>query len=173
MNIYPRLLQSNVDVYKSSVKLLFNKYNDETLETFVKRFIRDEDPALIPAFELILISADPNDLENREMNQMMRSYDGLSTEKKMLIPTFLYGDRYSNGLKNYELLSQFGINLLQGNENEIKNELLKALNNTALQRIERRHDFQQMLRQLKDLIIESINNQGREYKALQRALNEL
>lgn len=164
------------NVYITSIKLLFKKYNDETLEAFVKRFIRDDDPALTPAFELVLLSVNPNNLKDQEINQLIKSFEGSSLEKKTLILSFLYGGRFTNGFNNYELLSEFGSNVLRDTDNEIKSKFLVILNNhKALHHLDRRPRFQQMLRQLETLILDTIDNQrerGR-FITLERTLNEL
>ncbi|WP_245539747.1 hypothetical protein [Psychroflexus tropicus] len=170
------LERTEKDIYMASMRLLFNKYNEDTLEAFVKRFIKDKDSALTPAFEVVLLSVNPNNVEDQVINRMISSFERSGVEKKSLILSFLYGGSYKKGLNNYKLLSQFGSNVLRGNDNEVKIELLKVLNNhKPLHRIEKSQDAQQMFRQLKDLIIESINNQTRNLRLnrLERALNEL
>lgn len=171
------LKQGEKNVYIASVKLLFEKYKFDSIEKYAMQFLRDENPELMPGYEFILSSINPNDLDENQIRKIKRAIQNTSILKKKLILHFLFGKPYSPGLKDYELLTNLGLEIFRNPEEEIKTTLLEIL--SASHRVQRLHMNPQatnMYIALAPAIITAIENQNQDrnrFGRLHQVLNDL
>jgi len=171
------LKQGEKNVYIASVKLLFEKYKFDSIERYTMQFLRDENPELMPGYEFILSSTNPNDLDENQIRRIKRSIQNTGILKKKLILHFLFGKPYSPGLKDYELLTNLGLEIFRNPEEEIKTTLLEIL--SASHRVQRLHMNPQatnMYIALAPAIITAIENQNQDrnrFGRLHQVLNDL
>jgi hypothetical protein len=166
------LKQVEKNVYIASVKLLFEKYKFDSIEKYAMQFLRDENPELMPGYEFILSSINPNDLDEKQIRRIS-SIQNTGILKEKLILHFLFGNPYSPspGLKNYELLTNLGLKIFGNSSEEIKTTLLKIL--SASHRIQRLHMNPQatnMYIALSRAIITAIENQNQDRNRFYRLL---
>jgi hypothetical protein len=167
------LKQGEKNVYIASVKLLFEKYKFDSIEKYAMQFLRDENPELMPGYEFILSSINPNDLDENQIRKI-RSIQNTGILKKKLILHFLFGNPYSPGLEGYELLTNLGLKIFGNSSEEIKTTLLKIL--SASHRIQRLHMNPQatnMYIALAPAIITAIENQNQDRNRFDRLLQVL
>ena len=168
--------QGEKNVYIASVKLLFEKYKFDSIEKYAMQFLRDENPELMPGYEFILSSINPNDLDENQIRKI-RSIQNTGILKKKLILHFLFGNPYSPGLEDYELLTNLGLEIFRNPEEEIKTTLLEIL--SASHRVQRLHMNPQatnMYIALAPAIITAIENQNQDrnrFGRLHQVLNDL
>ncbi len=129
-NMLP-LGRGEAQVYKSSLKLLFARYHFDDLVMYVKEFRRDENPELLPAYELVLSSADVNELGENVIQGFFRELrNSLDTdvEKNKLLIHFLFGSHplAFKGLNDYPLLINQGVYIFDNAINELRRELVKS-----------------------------------------------
>ena len=168
------LKQGEKNVYIASVKLLFEKHKFDSIEKYAMQFLRDENPELMPGYEFILSSINPNDLDENQIRKIKRSVQNTSILKKKLILHFLFGKPYSPGLKDYELLTNLGLEIFGNPEEEIKTTLLEIL--SASHRVQRLHMNPQatnMYIALAPAIITAIENQNQDRNRFDRLLQVL
>jgi len=161
------LKQGEKNVYIASVKLLFEKHKFDSIEKYAMQFLRDENPELMPGYEFILSSINPNDLDENQIRKIKRAIQNTSILKKKLILHFLFGKPYSPGLKDYELLTNLGLEIFGNPEEEIKTTLLEIL--SASHRVQRLHMNPQatnMYIALSPAIITAIENQNQDRRFL-------
>jgi len=167
------LKQGEKNVYIASVKLLFEKYKFDSIEKYAMQFLRDENPELMPGYEFILSSINPNDLDENQIRKI-RSIQNTGILKKKLILHFLFGNPYSPGLEDYELLTNLGLEIFRNPEEEIKTTLLEIL--SASHRVQRLHMNPQatnMYIALAPAIITAIENQNQDRNRFDRLLQVL
>ena len=170
------LKQGEKNVYIASVKLLFEKHKFDSIEKYAIQFLRDENPELMPGYEFILSSINPNDLDENQIRKI-RSIQNTGILKKKLILHFLFGNPYSPGLEDYELLTNLGLEIFRNPEEEIKTTLLEIL--SASHRVQRLHMNPQatnMYIALAPAIITAIENQNQDrnrFGRLHQVLNDL
>jgi len=167
------LKQGEKNVYIASVKLLFEKYKFDSIERYTMQFLRDENPELMPGYEFILSSTNPNDLDENQIRRIIRSIQNTSILKEKLILHFLFGTPYppSPGLRDYEVLTNLGLKIFGNSSEEIKTTLLKIL--SASHRIQRLHMNPQatnMYIALSRAIITAIENQNQDRNRFYRLL---
>jgi len=165
------LKQGEKNVYIASVKLLFEKHKFDSIEKYAMQFLRDENPELMPGYEFILSSINPNDLDENQIRKIKRAIQNTSILKKKLILHFLFGKPYSPGLKDYELLTNLGLEIFGNPEEEIKTTLLEIL--SASHRVQRLHMNPQatnMYIALAPAIITAIENQNQDRNRFYRLL---
>jgi hypothetical protein len=161
------LKQGEKNVYIASVKLLFEKYKFDSIERYTMQFLRDENPELMPGYEFILSSTNPNDLDENQIRRIKRSIQNTSTLKKKLILHFLFGKPYSPGLKDYELLTNLGLEIFGNHAEEIKTTLLEILSAShRVQRLHRNPQATNMYIALTPAIITAIENQNQDRRFL-------
>jgi hypothetical protein len=168
------LKQGEKNVYIASVKLLFEKHKFDSIEKYAMQFLRDENPELMPGYEFILSSINPNDLDENQIRKIKRAIQNTSILKKKLILHFLFGKPYSPGLKDYELLTNLGLEIFGNPEEEIKTTLLEIL--SASHRVQRLHMNPQatnMYIALAPAIITAIENQNQDRNRFDRLLQVL
>ena len=171
------LKQGEKNVYIASVKLLFEKHKFDSIEKYAMQFLRDENPELMPGYEFILSSINPNDLDENQIRKIKRAIQNTSILKKKLILHFLFGKPYSPGLKDYELLTNLGLEIFGNPAEEIKTTLLEIL--SASHRVQRLHMNPQatnMYIALAPAIITAIENQNQDrnrFGRLHQVLNDL
>ena len=170
------LKQGEKNVYIASVKLLFEKYKFDSIEKYAMQFLRDENPELMPGYEFILSSINPNDLDENQIRKIKRAIQNTSILKKKLILHFLFGKPYSPGLKDYELLTNLGLEIFGNPEEEIKTTLLEILSAShRVQRLHRNPQATNMYIALSPAIITAIENQNqvRRFLRLPQVLYDL
>ena len=161
------LKQGEKNVYIASVKLLFEKHKFDSIERYTMQFLRDENPELMPGYEFILSSTNPNDLDENQIRKIKRSVQNTSILKKKLILHFLFGKPYSPGLKDYELLTNLGLEIFGNPAEEIKTTLLEILSAShRVQRLHRNPQATNMYIALTPAIIIAIENQNQDRRFL-------
>jgi len=161
------LKQGEKNVYIASVKLLFEKHKFDSIEKYAIQFLRDENPELMPGYEFILSSINPNDLDENQIRKIKRSVQNTSILKKKLILHFLFGKPYSPGLKDYELLTNLGLEIFGNPAEEIKTTLLEILSAShRVQRLHRNPQATNMYIALTPAIIIAIENQNQDRRFL-------
>jgi hypothetical protein len=163
------LKQGEKNVYIASVKLLFEKYKFDSIERYTMQFLRDENPELMPGYEFILSSTNPNDLDENQIRRIIRSIQNTNILKKKLILYFLFGTPYpsSPGLRDYELLTNLGLEIFGNPAEEIKTTLLEILSAShRVQRLHRNPQATNMYIALTPAIIIAIENQNQDRRFL-------
>jgi hypothetical protein len=131
------------------------------------QFLRDENPELMPGYEFILSSTNPNDLDENQIRRIKRSIQNTGILKKKLILHFLFGKPYSPGLKDYELLTNLGLEIFGNHAEEIKTTLLEILSAShRVQRLHRNPQATNMYIALTPAIITAIENQNQDRRFL-------
>jgi hypothetical protein len=162
------LKQGEKNVYIASIKLLFEKYKFDSIEKYAMQFLRDENPELMPGYEFILSSINPNDLDEKQIRRI-RSIQNTGILKEKLILHFLFGNPYSPspGLNNYELLTNLGLKIFGNSTEEIKTTLLEILSAShRVQRLHMNHQATNMYIALTPAIITAIENQNQDRRFL-------
>ena len=168
------LKQGEKNVYIASVKLLFEKHKFDSIEKYAIQFLRDENPELMPGYEFILSSINPNDLDENQIRKIKRAIQNTSILKKKLILHFLFGKPYSPGLKDYELLTNLGLEIFGNPEEEIKTTLLEILSAShRLRRLHMNHQATNMYIALTPAIRTAIENQNQDRNSFDRLLQVL
>jgi hypothetical protein len=170
------LKQGEKNVYIASVKLLFEKYKFDSIEKYAMQFLRDENPELMPGYEFILSSINPNDLDEKQIRRIS-SIQNTSILKEKLILHFLFGNPYSPSprLKDYELLTNLSLEIFGNPEEEIKTTLLEILSASSnrLQRFHRSPEATNMYIELTPAIRTAIENQNQDRNRFDRLLQVL
>lgn len=170
------LNENQKNIYLTSIKLLFKKYDYNNIENYATQFIREENQELMPGYELILSSINPNDLDDKELTRFTRPLRVTSNLKEKMIVAFLFGSRFNQGLKDGTLLTRLGSKILESSPEEIKVHLLDNLSSQLRPQVERNPAyFRNALRNLApELIIhiEGLDN-GNRYNRLHNVLNSL
>lgn len=94
------LSQGGLTSYMTSLKLLFDQNGFMTLEQYAVQFLKDDSPELMPAYEIVLLSVDPNDLSEEAIEDFAQPLEYQSELKQKMILPFLFGDHNNLALKN-------------------------------------------------------------------------
>jgi hypothetical protein len=143
------------------------------------QFLRDENPELMPGYEFILSSINPNDLDEKQIRRIrrIRSIQNTSILKGKLILYFLFGNPNppSPRLKDYELLTNLSLEIFGNPEEEIKTTLLEILSASSnrLQRFHRSPEATNMYIELTPAIRTAIENHNQDRNRFDRLLQVL
>lgn len=168
------LSQGSIKSYMTSLKLLFEQNEFRTLEQYAFQFLKDDSPELMLAYEMVLVSVDPNDLSEEKLEDFTQPLEYQSELKQKMILPFLFGDDNNRGLKDhYDLLTKVGFNILKHLSEELRVRLLINLSNSfRLRALYLNPKLAQLLIDLKPLLLEEIRSKpnGNRYKKLRNVL---